>query len=386
MVLPTDANPETVIACSWVTCAEYQPFLEAQCLARCFRQPDHWHIATAPEEQRSELLLGIRASDTQAFCRWLTEQAQGIAQYRLPTLDEWEALSSHDPGTPGLLPPGSGCWITAATGIVWRATSAPPYELLSKQSCTFANQDWERHPRELAAFSRPLHRAHHLTRLLACNPTPLLTSDLPLAIARLQDSDLERVCARTRQWTDVLERMEMLALAHASDFHRTLVSDLDGQTSLDERASMFTRVRDLTDLLGGAGDLSREILTLLQQALVRGKSRNATTVGQEAKGMDADEERTALLAALRTCTLHLACFLRTWRTRFFSPDLAGWLQHFLRWKTYANLEQKAFAHLVAGCLDLYLALVILELRRTGVLPAWEGLVLVTTDGGPVRHR
>lgn len=324
-------------------------------------------------------MLGVRASDAQAFCRWLSTQAKGAARYRLPDLDEWEAWASDEARLVTPLPPGGGCWITSRKDVVWRSLTPPPCELLRMHLRACVKQDWAQQPASLTAFARSLQLARQLTRLLACNPEDTLSLDFPSAVARLQGCDLERLLEQTRQWTVVLERMEILVLAHASDFHRTLVSDLDGQTSLNERARVFTRMRDLAGLLVGAGDLSRELVPLLQQAIERGG--NAPTDDEQAQeaALRHEEHQAMLLIALRVGLLHLACFLRAWSTHFFSAEVIVWLQHFLRWKDYENLEPAAFEHMIAGCLDLYLTLVILELRREEQLPAWEGILLVTTS-------
>lgn len=73
---------------SLVTQAEYQLFLDEMRAKGSYRQPDHW-----PEFQFSSgtgqlPVAGIRPSDAQAFCNWLTERDPGPWRYRLPTVQE----------------------------------------------------------------------------------------------------------------------------------------------------------------------------------------------------------------------------------------------------------------------------------------------------------
>jgi hypothetical protein len=146
---------------------------------------------------------------------------------------------------------------------------------------------------------------------------------------------------------------------------------------------MFTYVRDLASLLVSAGDLSRELLSMLEQALDRRGS--STTLSRERAEdiLHSEDRKTLLLASLRSCTLHLACFLSKLASFLFSEDVTRWFQQFLRGKDYADLDKGAFEQTIAGYLDLYLTLVILELRRQEQISAWEGILLVKERAGVV---
>lgn len=79
---------ERVADQDYITCAEYQLFLDDVRPQGEHRQPDHWISCTFPPGQAREPLLGLRAEDAQAFCDWLTQQHGGTFIYRLPRPDE----------------------------------------------------------------------------------------------------------------------------------------------------------------------------------------------------------------------------------------------------------------------------------------------------------
>ena len=71
-----------------ITCAEYQLFLDDQRAGGKYHQPDHWPTAQFAPGQAFMPVVGVRPSDAQAFCSWLTEREQGLWQYRLPKRGE----------------------------------------------------------------------------------------------------------------------------------------------------------------------------------------------------------------------------------------------------------------------------------------------------------
>ncbi|HEY0379771.1 MAG TPA: NACHT domain-containing protein [Pyrinomonadaceae bacterium] len=78
----------------YLTCAEYQLFLDELSARGEYRQPDHW---TAPLFKRGEALkpiCGIRAEDASAFCIWLTQKKGGGVRYRLPRPEEVKQYKS----------------------------------------------------------------------------------------------------------------------------------------------------------------------------------------------------------------------------------------------------------------------------------------------------
>lgn len=71
-----------------VTQAEYQLFLNEMRSKGSYRQPDHWSDLQFESGMGQEPIVGVRPSDAQAFCNWLTERETGAWRYRLPTAKE----------------------------------------------------------------------------------------------------------------------------------------------------------------------------------------------------------------------------------------------------------------------------------------------------------
>ncbi|HAG85329.1 MAG TPA: hypothetical protein DCL61_30340 [Cyanobacteria bacterium UBA12227] len=74
---------------TYITCAEYQLFIDEKLKAGKFHQPDHWKINRFQPGDAIKPITGIRASDAEAFCKWLTQRhSPEEFRYRLPTLTE----------------------------------------------------------------------------------------------------------------------------------------------------------------------------------------------------------------------------------------------------------------------------------------------------------
>jgi hypothetical protein len=72
----------------YLTCAEYQLFLDEMSDQGEWFQPDHWTNQRFAAGQSRQPLKGVRPEDAEEFCRWLTQQQGGSARYRLPSRDE----------------------------------------------------------------------------------------------------------------------------------------------------------------------------------------------------------------------------------------------------------------------------------------------------------
>jgi hypothetical protein len=81
-------DENTYIDDSLVTCAEYQLFIDEMREQKKFFQPDHWRSYQFPAGQAHVPILGVRPSDAQAFCKWLSGREEGEWRFRLPTANE----------------------------------------------------------------------------------------------------------------------------------------------------------------------------------------------------------------------------------------------------------------------------------------------------------
>ncbi len=71
-LLRIDENVE--IDMSYITCAEYQLFIDEKLKADEHRQPDHWKSYRFPPGDAQKPITGVRSSDAKEFCEWLTQQ------------------------------------------------------------------------------------------------------------------------------------------------------------------------------------------------------------------------------------------------------------------------------------------------------------------------
>lgn len=78
-------DEDVEIDMNYITCAEYQLFINAQQAERKQVQPEHWVNNQFASGKSRDLVTGVSASDAEAFCNWLTQQqfTPGY-RYRLP--------------------------------------------------------------------------------------------------------------------------------------------------------------------------------------------------------------------------------------------------------------------------------------------------------------
>ena len=89
---------------SYITCAEYQLFIDEKRELGESYQPEHWKGYRFPPGYAQKPITGIRASDAEEFCEWLTQKQSELGfRYRIPTLTEIEEHSAPEKQI--------GCWV-----------------------------------------------------------------------------------------------------------------------------------------------------------------------------------------------------------------------------------------------------------------------------------
>ena len=81
----------------FITCAEYQLFLDEKRAEGKYYQPDHWIDYTFPKGMAQEPVSGVRAKDAEEFCKWLSKNRK--YEYRLPISNEFIEYPTDDLGT-----------------------------------------------------------------------------------------------------------------------------------------------------------------------------------------------------------------------------------------------------------------------------------------------
>lgn len=100
-LLRIDENVE--IDKSYITCAEYQLFIDEKRSIRKNYQPDHWKSKRFPLGDAKKPITGVRARDAEDFCEWLTQKQVRLGfKYQLPTSIEVEENPALDQQV--------GCW------------------------------------------------------------------------------------------------------------------------------------------------------------------------------------------------------------------------------------------------------------------------------------
>jgi|GEM_PF-3008210 len=110
------SDQSVVVDSSYITCAEYQLFLDEQMgIGEC-RQPDHWEGLHFQLGSASTPVVGLRASDAIAFCGWLSSRAPAdpgfMHQVRLPMLTDGVCESSSNEMS--RVSVGVGAWVMKA--------------------------------------------------------------------------------------------------------------------------------------------------------------------------------------------------------------------------------------------------------------------------------
>jgi len=225
-------DENTSIDDTLITCAEYQLFLDKLRRRREYCQPDHWADYRFPAGQARRPVLGVRHSDAEAFCAWLTQREGEAWRYRLPNAEE----AAEYPLKPCDIAP-LGYWL-AGMGHSRFAWNGPVPS----------------NPRAL-----PLDHAHALdhSRVIA------LDHDLAFTLALALDRALDLTLPVDRALN--LDHSRVIALALDRDLAFTLAIALDRALDLDLAVDLDrARVRALVL------DLYLDILTL--QERIAGRS------------------------------------------------------------------------------------------------------------------
>ena len=352
---------ETFIDTSLVTCAEYQLFLDEQHAEGRNYRPDHWNTPSFAAGHGRASILGVRASDAQTFCHWLTKRDPGAWQYRLPSESERQRLET-DQSMITKLVPETGYWIDEGKAFAWVRNVRPQFISIDKKVKNFLARDRDR------------------------DRDRTLALDLDLALDRTHALDLK------------IDR------AHALDFDLDLARDLARDFDLDLVFPLadlrdYVRARDLARILARVieHDLVRDLVRVIEHDYVRAPARTyiSRPAIEDASALSRDLAIAIDLALARDEEhIHFSrehfLFL-LWYIPYTSFILARYYQYSAlknsllsqSWKDRLSIIERKrspveqiFANEEQNYLALYSSIALLELRIEGILPAWEGILLV----------
>jgi hypothetical protein len=320
-------HDETYIDSSLLTCAEYQLFLDEQRAQGKYYQPDHWVSFSFPAGTGRMPILGIRRSDAQAFCAWLTARDVEQWHYRLPQDEERPPQLSNGYQE---LQPEAGYWLEREHGFVW-------------------SRGWEKSPTPPSFI------------WWKGRPPPSLQQQFEEGVQRALDRLALPVVQSVEGRRDLVRTSEIVGGLE-------LALDLD---SANTRATVVTETGDVPGLIGvresvGDGELAHDLEAASEIEVVR-KSDSAL-------------DRNLVCARDRILAFDRAC------GRIY-PDIAERLR---RGSDYSGHRQMAVAYGLEGNLENalypYVTLFLLQERRAGRFPAYEGILLVKESKERSRKR
>ena len=380
----------------WITCAEYQVFLDAMRAQGQFYQPDHWTQWRFASGQAQTPIAGMRFEAAQAFCAWLSQRQNQEVMLQLP---KWpnEASQMVD-----MVAIPMGWWTSQKKVFLPRtakidldlflqsAPSPPPLnEIVAHARIRFHTSIFVS-----SIFTNGL--INTLVGIFASGPNGL-TNALTNALNQwyAYDLDLARALARA------------LAFDRPRDLTRILVRELDSALDLAlDLARDLTRDRNLASdfkqTLGIALDLGLPSILGLYLASDRASQTNYTELiiklaalstisdqqlrqkmllGAILKLLQKTDQASFNVAAWRKAMSEYVCLLAEYMWLGLqeirqADKKQGWFGR-LTGKT-SNIKKLNAAEDYAR--RLYWQMKVLLLREEGKLPAWEGIRLERVRG------
>ncbi|MEL6578111.1 MAG: SUMF1/EgtB/PvdO family nonheme iron enzyme, partial [Cyanobacteria bacterium J06621_12] len=113
---------QTEIDRDFITCAEYQLFIDEMRQQGKNRQPDHWTTEKFPDGEARKSVAGVRRSDAEEFCTWLTNrEILPKFIYRLPTIQETREIAA--------VSQNIGCWCKDNTSFIISGITAQQWQV-----------------------------------------------------------------------------------------------------------------------------------------------------------------------------------------------------------------------------------------------------------------
>ncbi|NES24638.1 MAG: SUMF1/EgtB/PvdO family nonheme iron enzyme [Symploca sp. SIO3E6] len=344
-----DDNVE--IDLSYITCAEYQLFIDEKRQAGENRQPAHWKDYRFLPGDSQKPITGVRASDAAEFCEWLTRQHSELGfRYRLPTLAEVKEYSATKRQI--------GCWCRDEGEYVIAGIEATQW------------QNWYSKLAEVVVLNRDLSLYFYLNRVFKLNLYFYLNRVLKLNLDRdfyfNRDQDFYRDQVLSRVLNRVLNQYLNRVLNQY--LNRVLNRELD-----------FYLNRVLNRALNQ--DLNQYLNRVLSQYLNRVLNRYLNQYLNRVINLDlwdvieADEARDFLILYFPLLFFIVIYQVLSLTYQELSQNREA-LKHIkLSCQQSESLSRK-YQQKIDEIYPLYVYLVLLDERQAGRIPAWEGIRLV----------
>ncbi len=205
----------------YITNAEYQLFIDDRRKLGQSRQPDHWSSRQFPPGESQEAIAGVRGSDAEEFCEWLTQQYAGYGvKFRLPTFAEVQSHPAHEEHL--------GAWC---------------YAEKDKAIAGFSDQFWQQWQQQIAiVLDRDLEHLRRQQKALKLDLTRALTREIALKLAEAEKQQLLEQISQRLQRGKSHELVKNLAHIHELVF---TLSNVDKFEQIREFALKISKIRQL---------------------------------------------------------------------------------------------------------------------------------------------
>lgn len=363
---------------SLITHAEYQLFLNSVRVEQAYHHPDHWQETQYRSGQGRAPVVGVRPSDAEAFCRWLSRRNVGEAWvYRLPHADE---LNLGTVRTDAYLDKAraAGYWFVnqgsyqctevealeapkRLTAVVedrfhydWDLNEPNQRDAIFEQIRTLVLQRAQRRQFTMMNLERDLSPITSVQPSLAPDLERVLSRGISDVIIDLDEALDEAITAVNNPNLDIARHV---SLEEVVDLAETLQRDFEyAQEPEASRQLTYEIVRSVDHAHDMSGNQEAVMFQELDRAL-----NNALRATRELAGI-VEREHNRARTRIRAGTLSgiVELVAETERRRASGVTRAG----------------ENTRHLLAAYIDLYLDMVLLEERISGNLPALEGIRVV----------
>ncbi len=205
----------------YITNAEYQLFIDERRKLGQSRQPDHWSSKQFPSGKSQEAIAGVRGSDAEEFCEWLTRQHAGYGvKFRLPTLAEVQSHPAHEAHL--------GAWC---------------YAEKDKAIAGFSDQFWQQWEQQIAdVLERDLEQLRRQQKALKLDLARTVNRQIALKLAEAEKEHLLAQIAQRLQQGKSHELVKNLNHIHELVF---TLSNVDNFGQVREFALKISQIHQL---------------------------------------------------------------------------------------------------------------------------------------------
>jgi len=344
----------------FLTCAEYQLFLDEMKASQRYFQPFHWKTYRFPNGEAQQPISGVGANDANVFCEWLSRKYGGNARFRLPSPQE---ARSYPANASSIV-----TWCHDENDSCLSELSTDLEQSIIQSLSLFAGHD--------LPFLRSVASIYNIENRLNLAP-PLAESikideDLAKEICHrfipnslTPSVGVERTLGLSSVDTAIAHhRFRALRKAHTNELNTI-------QTLIDSQA--FSSLRSKHKLSSGIGVLDEMRVAEMIGGLPTDLNTSVSRAYKLLKHMLAvADARTSLAAqiARQECQLFiLECVYFGFEQMKQKSEDKWWLRLFTVKGPDIESEQ-------ASILNLYWYLQVLMQRKAGRLRAWEGIRIV----------